>query len=1182
MPDSRVQIYIENPFFDQFLNSTESIVNNVSVNLYVYDLNDTLIQYIEDIPSERWQIFENYLDHDLYYTLFENKIFNGTYKIKYAIFNNFFGNSTRKLNIKNISAKRLELRIVPSLSVFSWEEITHFSATAKQDVKNNLLSFYIKTKNHDLLQIVNFRDESRPNGDPRYSFIAKLDEPASEDIAEGDDVNIVIPLNQENYFTVNIIPINNTKTLNVLDYPDFSQKINKRTDEPSGYKNWSDLVSQNQDISSKLVSSYLSSGSFGIDINIDFRLFENFISFSSAEKRLDAFKYKLTNIQDLENSINLLYSSVVPASSSVTSSNEFSNNIIKYQNKKTEILQSFDFYENYLYYSTSSYESSSFGEFTSMSWPKFKSGSFYIPYPVTSSQSINWYNSTIYSASLFDNQNENALVRYVPEFILQNEISSNYVTFVQSIGHMFDNLLIYVKAQNNFYHQDESIYTGIAKDLIYTLLKSFGWDAIQDHQLDDLWFYKLGTNDFGELNPTGSYSINEQIVSASNETIPYGDISKEFWKRILNNLPYLFKTKGTKEGIRSLINCYGIPSTILSIKEYGGPEKISAKSYYQFDKFTYAIDFDQDDGAYIQVVKAPLEYSNRTPNTIEFRFRTINASLYKNGLESSLANQCILRRNDGNVMFTITNTSNQNGTIKAYFDGDLVCSTNEGPIFNGDWWTFMFRHNQTSENVNSLHTFDIFAKQAKWYDISYELSSSFTLNGSRSDATKLQYWFEEYEWNFGSSPAINSYYPFHGQMQEFRYWCNILTESEFDNHVMAPTSIFTTDSFNNLGLRFPLGTDFKRIDSQTTSSIYSKHPNFNIAAFADGDGELTGSFKFQSSTIKVPYDYIVDYYSLEYPDLSSNRYISTKVRTEENLLTRQLNEFISYDFAEYDKYPNDTNKFGVYFSPTHEINKDIAEQYGGFKIDDYIGGWNNFFSSSYIELENINRQYLKKFYTIFNIRDFLRLTDFYNSSLFDHIKENTPARSKKLLGVVIEPHILNRSKIALSGQEPIFEQLQKESIIDYTFGDFHANIENISLAINYSSFHSCSANVLNEYENTPISCFLTGSQNDINYEYSTIMTQRVSENKYEYYRSSGSYSGQTFSPGTVPHNKINFQDYLSTGLYRLFYSGCKISSVSINSPTISTFDGKAVVETFINESNTLISDESENGLLEVI
>jgi hypothetical protein len=55
--------------------------------------------------------------------------------------------------------------------------------------------------------------------------------------------------------------------------------------------------------------------------------------------------------------------------------------------------------------------------------------------------------------------------------------------------------------------------------------------------------------------------------------MPLDDVNKEVYKRLYHNLPYLAKTKGTIPGLRALINCFGIPDTILRISEFGGRDK---------------------------------------------------------------------------------------------------------------------------------------------------------------------------------------------------------------------------------------------------------------------------------------------------------------------------------------------------------------------------------------------------------------------------------------------------------------------------------------------------------------------------------------------------------------------------------------------------------------------------------
>jgi hypothetical protein len=42
------------------------------------------------------------------------------------------------------------------------------------------------------------------------------------------------------------------------------------------------------------------------------------------------------------------------------------------------------------------------------------------------------------------------------------------------------------------------------------------------------------------------------------------------YKRIYHNLPYLLKSKGTVAGLQNIISMFGITSSILSVKEFGG------------------------------------------------------------------------------------------------------------------------------------------------------------------------------------------------------------------------------------------------------------------------------------------------------------------------------------------------------------------------------------------------------------------------------------------------------------------------------------------------------------------------------------------------------------------------------------------------------------------------------------
>ena len=115
---------------------------------------------------------------------------------------------------------------------------------------------------------------------------------------------------------------------------------------------------------------------------------------------MENFKYKIQQIE-----------SHTAKSASLVSVTGAGQELLDFDQKIREVKNNFDGYETYLYNVSSSYISSSMGEFVDASWPKTGSGTYAIPFePVSSSNSnfTNWYGSVgrktghIYTASLYD------------------------------------------------------------------------------------------------------------------------------------------------------------------------------------------------------------------------------------------------------------------------------------------------------------------------------------------------------------------------------------------------------------------------------------------------------------------------------------------------------------------------------------------------------------------------------------------------------------------------------------------------------------------------------------------------------------------------------------------------------------------------------------------------------------
>ena len=63
----------------------------------------------------------------------------------------------------------------------------------------------------------------------------------------------------------------------------------------------------------------------------------------------------------------------------------------------------------------------------------------------------------------------------------------------------------------------------------------------------------------------GGIDLGSERTTFSNK-----DYEAQIYKRLYHNIPLLIKSKGTKRGLRALINCFGIPSNFLQITTFGG------------------------------------------------------------------------------------------------------------------------------------------------------------------------------------------------------------------------------------------------------------------------------------------------------------------------------------------------------------------------------------------------------------------------------------------------------------------------------------------------------------------------------------------------------------------------------------------------------------------------------------
>ena len=106
----------------------------------------------------------------------------------------------------------------------------------------------------------------------------------------------------------------------------------------------------------------------------------------------------------------------------------------------------------------------------------------------------------------------------------------------------------------------------------------------------------------------------------------------------------------------------------------------------------------------------------------------------------------------------------------------------------------------------------------------------------------------------------------------------------------------------------------------------------------------------------------------------------------------------------------DSNKLGVFFSPTDVINRDIIESIADLDIDQEIGDPRDEQELFYRGLRKLADSYFQKYTGTNNFWEYMRLIKFFNQAIYQQIKKVIPARTKFNFGLLIDPNILERPK----------------------------------------------------------------------------------------------------------------------------------------------------------------------------
>ena len=1049
-------------FIDKIPNNSNKTVNlyntfgklEDNIELNVYDVTDNLVSHTRDFKNyvfteegKQADGTSNEIIVNPEQDLRDLNFNSGQYKVEYRFQRRKIIDSFLKaFSIKEISNSRREIRI-DTLELDNLQLEQRYNIF-NEDLNESTLfkDFTLNFGNGINITAINiFLDKS----DDDYSLLIKLLDPLPPTIANTFTLRIVEDLIEPAILTLNIEPPSLEDSRIQIAGPNFKIDTRLNSSIPSEFKTYDELLgggitSSYENMINALSSSLQPSVEYDNLVTDSGYHFENFVHFSSATERLNNFKYKLKLIELYDTQKASISTITGNASSSVVTLS--SKKVI--ENKRKKVIGGFDGYERFLYFESGTY-----------SWPKSNSTKPYTQRLLTSSQALEWFGSNdgandyyggqIFSSSQFDNQNIYNLNKLIPEYIKNDSNNDQYKLFVDMIGQHFDQSWLYIKSLTENKRAENHLNKGIDKDLVYNALKGLGIQVFDEFENADLFEYLTGINKDGSLYHLTSSSSPQTLVTASNEgSLAKSDITREKWKRIYHNLPYLLKTKGTERGIRALITSYGIPSTILNVKEFGGStsDSTSFKTFkYNKKLFNFKATTVSGDGSLTTngfFIRTPWSSSltndlSASAKTVEFRIKPIrSATTYHlfslSGSAGVTSDQLeydqhlILEPYIGNDISS-SGDSTQYGRLKWSRKNHTVTAvTDYFPVYNGDYWNIFIGTNAIGNASDTAVATSFGAYQANNLQNVYKVTQTSPTLDTRFQANTWGLQFPGANSThardagatfcfIGGLPAgvANSAVEkgYSGSIQEIKYhFGELLSDDTLTKHALEPSMYngnTPSSSYTNLVLRLPLGGNLKQNISK------SIHPNINTTFLTNiSSNTVSPKFKFDEEIRYLPT-----------PDTVGKAMTSKKVRLDSGeVVDNILSPDIKTETSVLDRQPLDTNDLGVYFSPSFPINRDIIYTLGSFRLDDFIGDPTHINKSNYPDLKELKNSYFQKSPNRFDYSDFIYTTQQFDHTLFKIIETMVPAKANLKTGILIEPHYLERSKFANPSTLPGIEK----------------------------------------------------------------------------------------------------------------------------------------------------------------
>lgn len=905
---------------------------------------------------------------------------------------NLGSNIGMKLFVDEISQNRREIRLLPKKigsEAYDIPFLETFVSFFSESATNQEFDYVLNFGNNQIFHIVNWTLDKSTYPEYPFSVVLKTYEEIPESLEASDECWVNEEVFPSYIDRTRFIQTEDEDPQVQLRGPNFNLEVDQTDFRDTGVQTWETLLDSDEQTSGEAFDAIFSQEE-QTELNVDYSDFSNFVKFSSAKERVLNFEYKLKVYERITNEIDELLSGA-------TSTGEVLNPQRKQQlqtarDRRSTLESGFDGFERYLF-----------------ERDEIRDGQGDL-LDVSSSAVQTFIENFKQDADLYDRNNPANLQSNLPEYIRLDDRNDSYLLFVSMIGHYFDIIFTYIKHMQYLQNRAEDIdeVESLSKDLTQFISNSLGFEAY---------------NGFSEQD------LQKVMLSGDNEA---SDVQKQIWRRVLNNIPYLNKSKGTRRSIEALISLYGIPKIGLTIREYGGGSDKTDPGFFEYEDETSALEFFGN-----QSIDIDWTFPDDKVSSFEIRWR----SEYVGSSDLTLVDFGSL----GDIILKKTNDpslGDEYGLIEVNIGGDTETIGFDAPdfrvpIFDG--------------NFNSL-VID-YDRENQFYEVYFGKLSEigpYEFDDPKTAEDGVT-WSDTLFLNTGTDlnlPSTVSVGPsFIGDIDYVNVWREPLPKEKFLEHVLAP---YKYDYDNE---SFVLEESQREDLTSGINRFLYVHIDFDDNQVVNASENLTFPYTgniTNSGWTNISEDFI-NYNRLNYVKplkIGSNANSSSKVRIEDSSLFGPLSPDNKRERGEFDQIGKDSNKIGVYFSPNEAVNQDITASIGYNDLNDLLADPKSLRKEEYPPLNTLNKKYWQKYPTKVNKDLYFRYIDQFNRAFFKQLENLIPARSSLTYGSLLEPHFLERYRVKNTRVQR--EELDKEtgiSISDTILAESNYSLENVKLNV---------------------------------------------------------------------------------------------------------------------------------------